>query len=66
MRYCSSCRVTVTGVRARCPLCQNLLTGDIAPETEVFPRLPLRATAASCCISWSIWRRSCRWWSAWQ
>lgn len=40
MRYCSSCRVTVTGVRARCPLCQNLLTGNIAPETEVFPRLP--------------------------
>lgn len=40
MRYCSSCQVTVTGARARCPLCQNLLTGDIAPETEVFPRLP--------------------------
>lgn len=40
MRYCSSCQVTVTGARMRCPLCQNLLTGDIAPETEVFPRLP--------------------------
>lgn len=39
MRYCNSCKVTVTGARERCPLCQNLLSGEPEPETEVFPQL---------------------------
>lgn len=40
MRYCSSCKVTVTGAKERCPLCHNPLSGEPAPETEVYPQLP--------------------------
>lgn len=40
MRYCNSCKVTVTGAKERCPLCQNLLAGEPEPETEVYPQLP--------------------------
>ena len=40
MRYCNSCKVTVTGDKKRCPLCRNLLSGTAKPDTDVFPTLP--------------------------
>ena len=40
MRYCNSCKVTVTGDKKRCPLCRNLLSGTAEPDTDVFPTLP--------------------------
>lgn len=37
MQHCPYCHVTVAGHKSCCPLCGGKLTGEPAPETEVFP-----------------------------
>ena len=39
MRYCTKCRLGITGNSVRCPFCQNGLVGE--PDGEnVFPDIP--------------------------
>lgn len=49
MKYCKKCKVSVPSCRARCPLCQGILSGpdaeelsaqELAAEGEVFPYIP--------------------------
>ena len=39
MQFCEHCRVSVAGSHRRCPLCQGPLTGEPAPQEDVFPVL---------------------------
>ena len=40
MKYCEQCKVSVTGQRSRCPLCQSVLRDEGEPYEEVFPVIP--------------------------
>ena len=40
MNYCEQCKVSVTGQRSRCPLCQSVLRDEGEPYEEVFPVIP--------------------------
>ncbi|MBO1678191.1 DUF6320 domain-containing protein [Bittarella massiliensis (ex Durand et al. 2017)] len=40
MKYCEQCKLTVTGQRSRCPLCQSVLRDEGEPYDEVFPVIP--------------------------
>ena len=40
MKYCEQCKLTVTGQRSRCPLCQSVLRDEGEPYEEVFPVIP--------------------------
>lgn len=40
MKYCEKCKVSVTGIRMQCPLCQRTLVGDDSEQKEVFPYIP--------------------------
>lgn len=40
MKYCEQCKVSVTGQRSRCPLCQSVLRNEGEPYEEVFPVIP--------------------------
>lgn len=40
MKYCEQCKVSVTGQRSRCPICQSVLRDEGEPYEEVFPVIP--------------------------
>ena len=40
MKYCEQCKVSDTGQRSRCPLCQSVLRDEGEPYEEVFPVIP--------------------------
>jgi len=39
MQYCNKCKVSITGINKRCPLCQGDLSGDEDKNTAAFPSI---------------------------
>lgn len=54
MLYCEKCKVSVTGKRSRCPLCQRSLIGDSSDSTETFPQVPEIFKQHSLLFKWGI------------
>lgn len=41
LKTCKKCAVAVSGNNEKCPLCQNMLSGDGQNDNEVFPFVPI-------------------------